>query len=602
MKRISEAIKDLNNFFSDFKNEIKDMFLDEQTVAELFDRLEKKVKNHLIILFGKEDDVSDLGVTESIIKYLPDTESNYSDAVMFSYWTFRGERSNYMPDALGEWRDNFFYKGRRWSNPMLKKQFYEVFRLIMGAVNSKAPVNYFTEIGATYQKHHFKIIAGDYDNHDGDTIVLPNTEKLIEFESENITKLITWIKQWRSNLKSIVEEGQFTHFMGLPENSVENIKQLFHKGAEDLKRLPFINDIRENLKNVFKLNGSFQIDNLDLPLMMLVFLFYDHPYDIYFYLPEFQPDDEQNINKKTPDSSLIMSVRQGTSDMDKYKEVFLQLSNTLGSFPRIERTIWNKWRNDLPTYWQWKKNYEKRQKKYERLSEVAMNVCRAVCDKHDIECSYMPHRIKKFDSFYHKMICIANVKSTKTWDIERRNKFRVAIQQGNKNAINDICNELSDIAGIRVVLPYADQVKFFKDVFHELREKNEIEFKEEDERDYSQSHETPSHPNATNFFDYRSYHLIFTLGEKRQDLYDCRELEKLRCEVQIRTILADGWANVSHELFYKPNLWWSTLPDKEKEPIESLFNSTSGSLFHIDSTFVDLKKKIEGPKVSSLEK
>ncbi len=93
-------------------------------------------------------------------------------------------------------------------------------------------------------------------------------------------------------------------------------------------------------------------------------------------------------------------------------------------------------------------------------------------------------------------------------------------------------NNLNDIAGIRVICSYIDDIYLIANL---LTSQNDIELIRT--RDYIKNPK----PNG-----YRSLHLIVTVPVFFSD-----RTEVVKVEVQIRTIAMDFWASLEHELSYK---------------------------------------------------
>lgn len=91
---------------------------------------------------------------------------------------------------------------------------------------------------------------------------------------------------------------------------------------------------------------------------------------------------------------------------------------------------------------------------------------------------------------------------------------------------------LNDIAGIRVICSYIDDIYLIADM---LTSQDDIELIRK--TDYIKNPK----PNG-----YRSLHLILTVP-----VFLSKRTERIRVEIQIRTIAMDFWASLEHELAYK---------------------------------------------------
>ena len=95
-------------------------------------------------------------------------------------------------------------------------------------------------------------------------------------------------------------------------------------------------------------------------------------------------------------------------------------------------------------------------------------------------------------------------------------------------------------------------------------------------------------------FGYQSDHYTITLSEScNGPRYD--EIKGLRCEIQVRTILMDGWASVSLHLEYKQEI------DVPMD-LRADFNALSGLFYIADSHFEIFKKGTEEAKRTLMHK
>ena len=100
---------------------------------------------------------------------------------------------------------------------------------------------------------------------------------------------------------------------------------------------------------------------------------------------------------------------------------------------------------------------------------------------------------------------------------------------------NSIENNLNDVAGIRVICSYVDDIYMLADCF--LRQ-DDITLLQK--KDYI---ENPK-PNG-----YRSLHLIIEIP-----VFLAEETRMVKVEVQLRTIAMETWANLEHNMRYKKQL------------------------------------------------
>ncbi|MCL2409797.1 MAG: GTP pyrophosphokinase family protein [Oscillospiraceae bacterium] len=91
---------------------------------------------------------------------------------------------------------------------------------------------------------------------------------------------------------------------------------------------------------------------------------------------------------------------------------------------------------------------------------------------------------------------------------------------------------LKDIAGLRIICPFARDIYFLSDLLKSMPDVNILE-----EKDYV------SNPKASG---YRSYHLILELP-----VFFSNKTEHIAVEIQIRTEAMNFWATLEHKARYK---------------------------------------------------
>jgi len=122
---------------------------------------------------------------------------------------------------------------------------------------------------------------------------------------------------------------------------------------------------------------------------------------------------------------------------------------------------------------------------------------------------YMASRVKTFESIIEK-----------------------AIRQDVELTSEAICKNIFDIAGIRVICHYIDDIYTIAELL-----KNQVDIKIIKEKDYIKNPK----PNG-----YRSLHLVVTVP-----VFFVAGVEEIPVEVQIRTMAMDFWASLEHKLRYK---------------------------------------------------
>jgi ppGpp synthetase/RelA/SpoT-type nucleotidyltranferase len=156
-------------------------------------------------------------------------------------------------------------------------------------------------------------------------------------------------------------------------------------------------------------------------------------------------------------------------------------------------------------------------------------------------------RIKTFDSYYKKVIRVQP-------EALKKKDFPV----------------LSDILGIRIICPFLDDIDIVEKELAAKFTVLEIERKGA-ERSFSE-------------FGYESIHILIELPEVILKSFPKNRVPKgLICEIQVRTILQDAWAEVEHELVYKSAFSPFDLPLRRK------LASMNASLSLADIVFEEIR-------------
>ena len=110
--------------------------------------------------------------------------------------------------------------------------------------------------------------------------------------------------------------------------------------------------------------------------------------------------------------------------------------------------------------------------------------------------------------------------------------YNKLVQRGFPTSIESAKKNLNDIAGVRVVCCYIDDVYDMEDMLLRQSDVRLIE-----RTDYIKN---------PNFNGYRSLHLDVEIP-----VYLSSKTEYARAEIQLRTVAMDFWASLEHDLRYK---------------------------------------------------
>lgn len=127
--------------------------------------------------------------------------------------------------------------------------------------------------------------------------------------------------------------------------------------------------------------------------------------------------------------------------------------------------------------------------------------------------------------------------------------------------------DMQDIAGIRIVTQFVDDIYKVVDLIHRREDMTVIE-----ERDYIKN----AKPSG-----YRSYHMVISYT-----VYLPTGPKKLIAEIQIRTLAMNFWATVEHTLNYK---YKGAYP----EDVSKRLKSTAEAAYQLDREMSSIKDEVQ---------
>ena len=134
--------------------------------------------------------------------------------------------------------------------------------------------------------------------------------------------------------------------------------------------------------------------------------------------------------------------------------------------------------------------------------------------------------------------------------------------------MESILSNLNDVAGVRVICSFIDDIYEVAEMFSRQDDVNVIEVK-----DYIKNPK----PNG-----YRSYHMIIEVP-----VFFAQKKQNMRVEVQLRTIAMDFWASLEHKMKYKkdnPNI----------EKLEEELKECAEIIAETDEKMQNINKKLIG--------
>lgn len=155
--------------------------------------------------------------------------------------------------------------------------------------------------------------------------------------------------------------------------------------------------------------------------------------------------------------------------------------------------------------------------------------------------------------------------------------YEKLVKQENDINLNSIEENLNDVAGIRVICSFVDDI--YK-VARMLAQQDDITLIEV--KDYIKN----TKPNG-----YRSYHMIVEVP-----VFFSSEKRPMRVEVQIRTVAMDFWASLEHQMRYKKDL-----PQVKADEIAQDLKSCADTIADTDMRMLAIREKI-GPQKGRTQK
>ncbi|MCR5759580.1 MAG: hypothetical protein K6G39_04415 [Bacteroidales bacterium] len=184
---------------------------------------------------------------------------------------------------------------------------------------------------------------------------------------------------------------------------------------------------------------------------------------------------------------------------------------------------------------------------YTKMADIIPERLKGFFDEAGIIVAAVEHRVKARESLAGKL----------------------ALKGGKYRDIFDI----TDLVGIRVITFYTDDVDKVASVLERLYE---IDW--DNSIDKRKAHEIDS-------FGYLSLHYICSIPESAYFDKDHPEVNKIRFEVQMRTVLQHAWANMNHDTGYKTGV---EIPKVYKRNMSRL----AGMLELVDDEFSRIRREI----------
>ncbi|MDD6573271.1 MAG: GTP pyrophosphokinase family protein [Thermoflexaceae bacterium] len=146
--------------------------------------------------------------------------------------------------------------------------------------------------------------------------------------------------------------------------------------------------------------------------------------------------------------------------------------------------------------------------------------------------------------------------------------FEKAKRKGYELTFESIKENMNDIAGIRVICPFIEDIYAVAEMLTNQDDIRMIQVK-----DYIQ------HPKDNG---YRSLHIVVEVPIFLSD-----RKEYMKVEVQIRTIAMDFWASLEHQIHYKK------YTDNEDEAIVKELKECADTIYETDKKMESIRRKLD---------
>ncbi|MGW2541403.1 GTP pyrophosphokinase [Kitasatospora sp. NPDC001574] len=196
--------------------------------------------------------------------------------------------------------------------------------------------------------------------------------------------------------------------------------------------------------------------------------------------------------------------------------------------------------------------YEKNYELYKEFADAVKSALKACLENAGINIHSIDGRAKSIDGFAQK----AGKPSQSDPDSPRY-----------KNPLT----EITDLAGVRVITFFLGTINLVEEIIRS-------EFDVRESEDKSKSFEKDEK------IGYQSYHFLIRFTQSRISLPEYAKFSGLTAEIQVRTILQHAWAEIQHDIQYKPAY---ALPVE----IKRRFVALAGLLEIADREFQALEKR-----------
>jgi putative GTP pyrophosphokinase len=201
------------------------------------------------------------------------------------------------------------------------------------------------------------------------------------------------------------------------------------------------------------------------------------------------------------------------------------------------------------------------------------DTCATILAEYDATQAVYDDFARECDSLIKRLLA---VKGYRVHSVTSRLKERSKVEEKLKREGKEYqkLSDMTDVAGVRVITHFDDEVDRIGTLV-------EAEFGIDREKSVDKRQLLEA-----DRFGYLSLHYVCGLSDHRLKLAENSRYAGLPCEIQIRTILQHAWAEIEHDLGYKPG---STVP----KPIRRRFSRLAGLLEIGDQEFKSIRDELK---------
>jgi ppGpp synthetase/RelA/SpoT-type nucleotidyltranferase len=499
-------------------------------------------RSHLVQMFGQQSEWSKASapLLEDFFTY--EGNGDYSEGLFIGYYEAVGEGVVAAAQEVDKrFRDEVFMKGQRWSLPVKKREFYDYLRGVAQLLGTKKyPLDFWK---SHLSERYVRVIAQwpplKSEPHEP-LLCMPHVkDKSVDWE-----KILPRCQDfWNTIYGGKIIEQQ-DEALRKAKYDLDAAKKEFEGINSQELKLPFE-------KYLQSADWKIDVDSINSFDLITLYHCYDAPYTVHVF------STVETLAEDGHAKSVVAVTRAQPSPVlsEEEREFFEKLSTAIGLLHDIEQTLAKKRESSVQLFWQLERVYLKEVPRYRRFIETLKLILSATCEAGGIEIQSIAGRDKEAESLFTKLCEWAND--------EKRDKTPSRAQWEKATRAVDmdfITRNMPDIAGVRVVCVYDSDVDGVREVINQLVLNKDLEIK----KDWVPYKVYEDAEDGLLVKGYRAWHLDVSLGESRLNLVECRGLDGLVAEIQLKSAVGQAWSEAAHPIIYKPRLPEKVLRSADK--------------------------------------